>query len=170
MQLLGEFQFPDPPPPTPPATGSGSPYLYVGQAVDFTQTSGGTLHQLIQDAKNAGKGYITLVAAVNNNGFQNTSPETLQTTPNNFLNFNYLFNPKEQDANTSLAGLQLQTDPSYDPDGPNGPLPAGPGPFHAANNDNGKFSPSLILFAPEPTSMVLLGLGALAMSMIRRRK
>src|SRR6185295_5718966 len=103
------------------------------------------------------------------NGFQNATGETLQTTPNDFLNFNYLFNPKEQDANASLAGLQLQTDPSYDPDGPNGPLLPGPGPFSAANNDNGQFSPQLILFVPEPASMALFGLGAVALLTFRRR-
>ena len=170
MQLLGQLSLPDPPPPAPPATGSGSPYLYVGQPVDFVDIENGPLHNLIQNAKNAGQSYVTLAVAFGLNGFQNATGETAQTVPNNFLNFNYLFNPKEQDANTTLAGLQLALDPSYDPDGPNGPLLAGPGPYSGANNDNGFFSPTLILYVPEPASMALLGLGVLAMLTIRRRK
>jgi hypothetical protein len=170
LSLLGQLTFPDPPPPAPPATGSGSPYLYVGQGVDFVDTPDGPLHTLIQNAKNAGQGYVTLVVAFNAlSGFQNATGETAQTTPNNFLNFNYLFNPKEMDANTSLAGLQLSTDPSYDPDGPNGPLPAGPGPFSGANNDTGLFSPQIILYVPEPAGAVLLVLGAFGMITARRR-
>jgi hypothetical protein len=143
----------------------------VGQAVDFVDPGSGLLHQLVEDAKNAGQNYVTLVVAFNAlNGFQNATGETAQTTPNDFLNFNYLFNPKEQDANTSLAGLQLANDPSYDPDGPNGPLPAGHGPYSGAPNDSGFFSPSLILFIPEPSSITLLLLGAIALSAKPRRR
>jgi hypothetical protein len=107
------------------------------------------------------------------------------------LAFNYLFNPKEMDGNTTLAGRQLNTDPSYnadwtdvlpavDPDGP-GPLVSGdgvadngltgPGPYSAANNDNGRFSPKLVFFVPEPSSFVLMVVGSLAaMATSRRRK
>jgi hypothetical protein len=138
--------------------------------VDFVDMLDGPLHQLIQNAKNAGQSYLTLAVALGLNGFQNATGETAQVTPNNFLNFNYLFNPKEQDANTTLAGLQLQLDPSYDPDGPNGPLPAGHGPYSGASNDNGFFSPSLILVVPEPGSMLLLVFGALAMMAKPRRR
>jgi hypothetical protein len=170
MQLLGTFQLPDAPPPAPPAMGSGSPYLAVGQAVDFTDPNG-LLHDLIQNAKNSGQTFLTLAVAFGLNGHQNATGETIQTTPNDYLNFNYLFNPKEQDADTALAGLQLQNDPNYDPDGPNGPLPPGPGPFSGANNDNGRFSPSLILRVPEPTNALLIAMGALAaIATFRRRK
>jgi hypothetical protein len=170
MQLLGTFQLPDAPPPLPPAMGSGSPYLAVGQAVEFTDPNG-LLHDLIQSAKNNGQSSLTLAVAYALNGHQNATGETIQTTPNDQLNFNYLFNPKEQDADTMTAGLQLQTDPSYDPDGPNGPLPAGPGPFSGANNDNGRFSPSLILRVPEPTSAALIVTGVVAaIATFRRRK
>jgi hypothetical protein len=170
LTLLGQLSLPDPPPPAPPATGSLSPFLHVGQAVDYIDTPDGPLHNLIQNAKNAGQDYVTLVVAFDAlNGFQNSTGETFQTTPNDVLNFNFLFNPKEQDADTSLAGLQLQLDPSYDPDGPNGPLPAGPGPFSGANNDLGQFSPQLLLYVPEPASVVLLLLGAIGMIAIRWR-
>jgi hypothetical protein len=161
VQLLGTFQLPDAPPPAPPAMGSGSPYLAVGQAVDFTDPNG-LLHDLIRNAKNNGQDFLTLAVAFALNGHQNATGETIQTTPNDYLNFNFLFNPKEQDADTALAGIQLQNDPNYDPDGPSGPLPAGPGPFSGANNDNGQFSPSLILRVPEPTSALLFAAGALA--------
>jgi hypothetical protein len=170
LALLGSFVLPDPPPPAPPATGSGSPYLHVGQAVDFVDTLDGPMHQLIQNAKNAGLGYVTLVVAFGLDGFQNATGETAQTTPNNFLNFNYLFNPKEQDADGATAGLQLALDPSYDPDGPNGPLLPGPGPYSGANNDNGQFSPTLMLYVPEPASVILLALGSLALAGRTRRQ
>jgi hypothetical protein len=171
LSLLGSFSLPDPPPPAPPATGSGSPYLHVGQAIDFADTVNGPLHQLIQDAKNGGQNYVTLVVAFGLDGFQNATGETIQTTPNSFLNFNYLFNPKEQDADAATAGLQLALDPSYDPDGPNGPLLAGPGPYSGANNDNGQFSPTLMLYVPEPASAILLTLGSLSLAgRVRRRE
>jgi hypothetical protein len=170
MQLLGTLQLPDAPPPAPPATGSGSPYLAVGQAVEFTDPNG-LLHDLIQNAKNNGQNFLTLAVAYALNGHQNATGETIQTTPNDQLNFNFLFNPKEQDADTMTAGLQLQNDPNYDPDGPNGPLPPGPGPFSGANNDNGRFSPSLILRIPEPTSALLIATCVLAaIAKFRRRK
>jgi hypothetical protein len=170
MQLLGTFQLPDAPPPAPPATGSGVPYLAVGQAVEFTDPNG-LLHGLIQNAKNDGQTFLTLAVAFALNGHQNATGETIQTTPNDHLNFNYLFNPKEQDADTALAGFQLQNDPNYDPDGPNGPLLPGPGPFSGANNDDGRFSPSLILQVPEPTSALLFATGVLAaIAAFRRRK
>jgi hypothetical protein len=170
MKLLGTFQLPDAPPPAPPATGSGSPYLAVGQAVEFTDPNG-LLHDLIQNAKNNGQDFLTLAVAYALNGHQNATGETIQTTPNDQLNFNYLFNPKEQDADSALAGLQLQNDPNYDPDGPNGPLLPEPGPFSGANNDNGRFSPSLILRVPEPTSALLIATGVLtAIATLRRRE
>jgi hypothetical protein len=170
MQLLGTFQLPDAPPPAPPAMGSGSPYLAVGQAVEFADPNG-LLHDLIQNARNNGQDSLTLAVAYALNGHQNATGETIQTTPNDQLNFNYLFNPKEQDADSMTAGLQLQNDPNYDPDGPNGPLPPGPGPFSGANNDNGRFSPSLILRVPEPTSALLIATGVLAaIATFRRRK
>jgi hypothetical protein len=170
MSLLGQIQLPDAPPPAPPATGS-SGSLYVGQPIYFTDTPNGPLHDLIQGAKNAGQSYVTLAVAFGLDDFQNATGETSQVTPNDFLNFNYLFNPKEMDSNANLAGLQLNNDPSYDPDGSNGPLLAGPGPFSGANNDNGQFSPSLILYVPEPASVSLLVLaGIAAMGTTRRRK
>jgi len=60
-----------------------------------------------------------------------------------WINFNYLFNPKEM--------TTLNNDPAS--------------PWGGMSNANGEFSPSLI-FVPEPTTMVLLGLGGL---LLRRK-
>jgi hypothetical protein len=197
LTLLGRAILEDPglpsaiPPPYPNIRGTGSAAHCVGCiSFDFEDTDG-NLHQLIEDARLAGQTHITLVVAFALDTFRNTSPETTQTTPNDMLAFNYLFNPKEMDGNTTLAGRQLNTDPSYnadwtdvlpavDPDGP-GPLVSGdgvadngltgPGPYSAANNDNGRFSPKLVFFVPEPSSFVLMVVGSLAaMATSRRRK
>ena len=90
-------------------------HLAVGSKVVYTDQSG-LLHQLIQDAKTQGRTNITLVVATAMDGFDASAleSETTQSTPQSMLNFNYLFNPKEQ--------TTLQADPSYDPDS-GGPLP-----------------------------------------------
>jgi hypothetical protein len=211
LTLLGKAILEDPglpsaiPPPYPNIRGTGSAAHCVGCiSFDFEDTDG-NLHQLIEDARAAGQTHITLVVAFGLDTFRNSNfadpdgmgpepdppAETSQTTPNDMLAFNYLFNPKEMDANTTLAGRQLNTDPSYnadwtdvlpavDPDGP-GPLVSGdgvadngltgPGPYSAANNDNGRFSPKLVFFVPEPSSFVLMVVGSLAaMATSRRRK
>jgi hypothetical protein len=181
LMLLGQATLEDPglptsvPPPYPSVAGAGSAALCVGcNAIDF-QDSQGNLHDLITAARAAGQTHITLVVAFALNGHQNATGETTQVTPNDFLNFNYLFNPKEQDANTALAGRQLANDPSWDANwGDNtpapGPTPVGPGPYSGANNDNGFFSPKLVFFVPEPGSLVLIALGFAGVATVRRRK
>jgi hypothetical protein len=209
LQLLGKATIEDPglplavPPPYPTLPGAGSAALCVGcTAIDFEDPNG-LLHNLIVDAKAAGKTNITLVVAFGMDGFRNAAhvmdvpDETAQVTPNDFLAFNYLMNPKEMDGSTGATGqpgLQLNDDPSWDPDwsdnGPspydplNDPTPIGPGPNtqmlphpttgvltrYGAQNDDGRFSPQLVFFVPEPSSMLLIALGSLAASAIRRRR
>jgi hypothetical protein len=184
VDLLGTFTLPNPPPPVPPAPGGGGNRLPVGLPVEFGDPDG-NLHDLIQRAKDNGRTHITLIAAIALNGLQNATGETVQVTPNDMLNFNYLVNPKEIDSSTSIAGLQLNNDNNWDPDGP-GPQPptgspyscdgsAGAGltncPGHTlGDNTNGAFSPTLVLRIPEPTSLMLSAWVAIAAAaMIRRR-
>jgi hypothetical protein len=181
MRFLGQATLEDPglpnpvPPPYPPTAGSGSAALCVGcVALNFKDVNG-ELHDLIEDARLAGQTHVTLAVYMSLDGFQNATGETAQVTPNNFLNFNYLVNPKEMDGNTSLAGLQLNTDPTWDPNWadntpPPGPTPTGPGPYSGASNDDGRFSPQLLFHIPEPSSFALIAIAAMATLGMRRRK
>jgi hypothetical protein len=84
------------------------------------------------------------------------------------------------DGNTSVAGLTLNTDPTWDSNWsdnptpnnpPGGPTPTGPGPFSGASNDDGRFSPQLVFYVPEPGSFALVVIGTmLAAATGRRRK
>jgi hypothetical protein len=66
-----------------------------------------------------------------------------------WLNFNYLFNPKEQ--------LTLNTD-NYDAGDGNGDL----GNLYGTDNSLGQFSPSLLLAIPSPGTLALLAVAGLA--------
>lgn len=178
LELLGQMTMPDPP-GAGPTTPDGSSRLPVGLPIQFTSPE---LHTLIQRAMNEGRSTVTLVVAHALNGLSNTSPETLQTTPGNLLNFNYLVNPKEQDSDLALAGNQLANDTGWDPDGA-GPLTptgspyscfnhanCGPNPVGLGNNNIGNFSPALLLRVPEPGTALLAGLGLLIATVSRRRK
>jgi hypothetical protein len=181
MQLLGMATLKDPglpnpvPPPYPPTAGSGSAAICVGcTMLEFNDTAG-KLHDLIEAARLAGQTHVTIAVAFALDAFQNASGETAQVTPNDFLNFNYLANPKEMDAQAMVAGFQLNNDPNWDPNwGDNvpapGPTPTGPGPFSGASNDDGRFSPQLIFYIPEPGSLMLAALGSLVLCFARRRK
>jgi hypothetical protein len=185
MMLLGKATLNDPglptavPPPYPAVNGAGSAALCVGCVALQFEDSAGKLHDLIEAARTAGQTHVTLVVAFALDAHQNASGETLQVTPNDFLNFNYLVNPKEMDRDTGDAiPFQLNTDPSYNTDWTNiDGMPGadngltGPGPYSGASNADGRFSPRLAFFIPEPGSLMLLVLGSLAgLAAVRRRK
>jgi hypothetical protein len=181
MRLLGQATLEDPglpaavPPPYPPASGALNAALCVGcVAINFDDPAG-KLHDLIEEARLAGQTHVTLAVAFGLNAFQNSTGETVQVTPNNFLNLNYLFNPKEMDADTTLAGLQLNNDPNWDANWSDnfpapGPTPLGPGPFSQANNDDGQFSPQLVFLIPEPGSLALVALGFVMVLICGRKR
>jgi hypothetical protein len=137
-RVLGTFR-----PPTP---GVGSD-LQVGQPIDFLDPVD-TLEDLILDAKDAGRSFVTLMVHVDNDG-QSHQPAVGRPgiTPGGMLNRNYRINPKEV---TTLL---------VDPDSA----------FSGASNADGRFSPQLLITIPEPGSVILAGLGLLLMAIIRRR-
>ena len=104
-------------------------------------------------------------------------------------------NPKEMDASTGSPngqpGLQLNDDPSYNTDWTDLVPPAGadngltgPGPNtqilphpvtgvptrYGAQNDDGRFSPQLVFFVPEPGSFALVVIGTMIAAATGRRR
>jgi hypothetical protein len=112
---LGEVRF--------PAIGTQN-WLPVGGALIFTSAA---LDQFVRDALDGGATAVTLVAHTIHDG---SAPFAT------WLNFNYLFNPKEQ----TTLGL----DPNYDADITDPANPLG-SPWSGADNSAGDFSPSLLI-------------------------
>ncbi len=150
-QLLGDVDFPD----VLPAN-----HLPVGGALDFSSPA---LDAFL--AAEVAAGNSTAVFAVVRRNLGNAiATAVLPGDPNNWVNFNYLFNPKEQ--------VLLNTD-AFDPDG-SGPLPPNPNQF-GRDNSTGQFSPQIILphvpNVPEPGSVALFCVAlAAGLSKLRRRK
>ncbi len=125
--------------------------LPIGGEVVFSSPA---LENFIRASINAGKPTVTIVFGLLHDG---------KVPVNDWRNFNYLFNPKEQ--------ITLNTDTGYDADinNPNNPLGSPWSAASNAENANGfsPFSPQLI-FIPEPSASALavIGLGAL----LARRK
>jgi hypothetical protein len=153
-------------------------HLAVGSKVTFSDTLG-RLHDLIEDAKAQGKSSITLVVATALDGFDATAAESelIQSTPQGMLNFNYLFNPKEQTV--------LTDDPGYDADS-GGPIATTGSPFSCnggsspncplgtlGDNSGGAFSPALVLTTravPEPAGIVFALMPIFCFSATRQRR
>lgn len=125
-------------------------HLPVGGELIFAST---LLDQFVADALDDGFSEVTLLAGLVHGS----------DAPTGWINFNYLFNSKEQ--------LFLNDDPTYDADigDPSNPLGS---PFSGAAN-RGLFSPALwIDFArpiPESGTLSLLILGLVALRLSRRR-
>lgn len=118
-------------------------HLPVGGAFDFTLSAGSALHDAILAAQATDHQTLTIVMTIMHD-------YVAGVTDPDWVNFNYLFNPKEQvvmnnDATSPWGGLSN------------------------VYNDNA-FMPQLTNepHIPEPATMVLLGLGGLAL--LRKRK
>ena len=132
-------------PPNPLAAGSD---LQVGQAIDFNDPDG-NLKQLVFDAQDAGRSFVTLMVHLGIDGtVHQPNVGRPGTAPNGMLARNYLVNPKER---TTLL---------IDPDSP----------YSGASNSAGEFSPQLLIRIPEPSSVMLMGLASLAAAGFMRRR
>ncbi|MGD9633998.1 MAG: PEP-CTERM sorting domain-containing protein [Pirellulales bacterium] len=146
----------------------------VGLPLEYTDANG-NLKQLIFDAQDAGRSSVTLMLNLAIDARTTTGGNP--TPSSSMINFNYLFNPKEM--------TTLSDDNNWDPDGAGAGLPTGSPyscngttatgmancPGHTlGSNANGEFSPALVIRVPEPTSMILLALGAAVCGTVRRRK
>lgn len=108
--------------------------LPVGFAWDF---AGAGLTSFLSDALEAGADSVTFLVGINEGS----------------SGYNYIF------ASNNVANLLAQT--NWDPDG-GGPEPSQTSPFSGADNTAGQFAPRLILSVPEPGSVALFGMAALA--------
>jgi hypothetical protein len=108
--------------------------------------SSASLDNFVSNAIAGGASSVTLVANIVHGG---------DAPFGQWLNFIYLFNPKEQ---TTLTG------DNYDAGDGNGNV----GNITSTDNSTGNFSPALLLDVPEPATLGLVGAGIFGL-LIRRR-
>ena len=132
LTFLGTVEFPE--------IGTQN-HLPIGGSLIFESAS---LDNFVSNAIAGGAGSVTLVANILHGG---------DAPFDNWRNFNYLFNPKEQ--------VTLNSD-NYDAGDGNGNI----GNLFGVDNSMGDFSPALLLAIPEPgtVSLALFALAALATS------
>lgn len=154
-------------------------HLPVGEAMDITFAPGSALHMAILAAQATAHESITLVTTIlhdYNGSNQGVLPDYPNNPHGNFNGINYVFNPKEKNP--------LNNDNGYDndvaaADGNEGsPYSCSPSGSNlctngttslGANTAANPFAPQLIL-VPEPTSLLLLVMGAMCAAAGRRRK
>lgn len=138
LRFLGTVEFPE--------IGNQN-WLPVGQSLVFRSED---LDDFVGNAIAGGSGEVTLVATTIHGG---------DTPFDSWINFNYLFNPKEQ--------TTLNDDPNYDFDTTDDNNMTGSPYF--TDNSNGAFSPALLL-VPEPGSVSLSLMAMAGLALARRRK
>ncbi|MEQ8848929.1 PEP-CTERM sorting domain-containing protein [Botrimarina sp.] len=139
LTFLGTATFPD--------IGTQN-HLPIGGSLEFRSVN---LDNFIQAALDAGEDEVTIVSHVAHDS------SAFFKQFNNWINFNYLFNPKEQ---TTLNG------DNYDPGDGSGNI----GNLFGTDNSMGQFSPALLLEQiPEPTTAVLSLVGLAGVAAARRR-
>jgi hypothetical protein len=192
-RFLGTWQWPLPSKVSELLGYGGGANRYPAVLPMTYQDTNGEIEQLIFDAQDAGRSHITLIMNVGVNPTQEANGG--QHNGNDFLNFNYLFMPKEMTTGTNDTG--------WDPDGSTNTTFGGIGSPFSCNGGNGTggtstncngtpppngdtvlrtvanngganagaFSPQLIVWIPEPASAALLALGGVfALVAGRRRK
>ena len=148
----------------------------IGEAFDITFGPGSPLHLAIVAAQLTGHKTVTIVSTLQHD-FDDVvvAPTTIGVSPD-WNNHNYVFMPKEKGVVgsgnfpfTGLDGYDNDTTdtidwnpatPAIDP--PNSPWQ---GQLNTAANP---FAPQL-LFVPEPSSLLLVGIGGLSLLALRRR-
>lgn len=131
-----------------PAIGTQN-WLPVGGAFDFGSAS---LDAFLANELATNPSGVAVIAVMRRH------TGDFDKAPSAWLNFNYLFNPKEQ--------TTLNSDPSYDTDitDPNNPTGS---PWSGADNSAGLYSPQLVLIpSPGAGAIALLGLPVV----LRRRR